>query len=550
MPPFFSSTVFKVCLLSIMCCTSLAAQKQKKLNLDSIAKVNRAAKDDTSKAIKFIKLDIATQKNDPERSMSYAKEALEVAKKIGWIYGQGYAYSDIGKVYNVMGQPQKAFRYYDLADSLYGATLNGTNRADIKRSLKGKIVVRLNRALLYQQVGRLREAKAVYEKCFELLKDPQEIKLLINLYLNLGTVNAEMGDFAAALLNVNQALKLSEQNNFVEQLPAIYSAICAIYVETNEIEKGKRAAFKSLGLAEESNQLIYISLAFDNLCNIFSQTNKPDSAIFFSKKALEFAEKMQNKELMSSALGNLAALYSDQKKYKEAKEIYLHAIKMNEEIGDLQGLSSRLMNLSTVQMSLKDLTGALISLEKALSIAKKTENLTTRSYIEQHFWELYKLKGDAKKALEHYEDHIKFRDSLNSAENRKKLVKAELKYEYEKQAAADSVAHAKESEIKNVELKRQEAEIKAKKNQQYALFGGLFLVGLFSIFMYNRFKVTQKQKVVIEHQKEIVEEQKKIVEEKQQEILDSIKYAKRIQMAQIPSDKRVHLILKRMRSPD
>jgi hypothetical protein len=101
--------------------------------------------------------------------------------------------------------------------------------------------------------------------------------------------------------------------------------------------------------------------------------------------------------------------------------------------------------------------------------------------------------------------------------------------------------------IKNAELARQKAEIRAKKNQQYALFGGLFGVCVFGVFMYNRFKVTQKQKMVIESQKEIVEEQKKLVEHKQKEILDSIHYARRIQMAQIPSEKRVGKSLDRLR---
>jgi len=38
-------------------------------------------------------------------------------------------------------------------------------------------------------------------------------------------------------------------------------------------------------------------------------------------------------------------------------------------------------------------------------------------------------------------------------------------------------------------------------------------------------------------------------EEHQKEILDSIHYAKRIQMAQIPSEKRVKNILERLRKP-
>jgi len=56
-----------------------------------------------------------------------------------------------------------------------------------------------------------------------------------------------------------------------------------------------------------------------------------------------------------------------------------------------------------------------------------------------------------------------------------------------------------------------------------------------------------EQKPVIESQKEIVEEQKKLVEEKQKEILDSIHFARRIQLAKIPSEKRVGKSLDRLR---
>ena len=64
--------------------------------------------------------------------------------------------------------------------------------------------------------------------------------------------------------------------------------------------------------------------------------------------------------------------------------------------------------------------------------------------------------------------------------------------------------------------------------------------------MFNRWKVTQKQKEIIESQKSQVESQKKIVEEKQMEILDSIRYAKRIQQAQLPSEKFISKILKKI----
>ncbi len=106
----------------------------------------------------------------------------------------------------------------------------------------------------------------------------------------------------------------------------------------------------------------------------------------------------------------------------------------------------------------------------------------------------------------------------------------------------------KDMQVKNVQIEKQQTEIKAKKNQQYFLFGGLGLVIIFAGFMYNRFRIAQKQKRVIEKQKNIVEKQKHLVEEKQKDILDSIYYAERIQRALITNEKYINKELKRLKN--
>jgi len=199
-------------------------------------------------------------------------------------------------------------------------------------------------------------------------------------------------------------------------------------------------------------------------------------------------------------------------------------------------------------MELKNYEKSLKYCLMAKKLSDKIGNQILLKNVTAQLHNSYKLSGDYKNALIYYEKYISIVDSISSVENHKKMIKTELKYEYEKQAAADSVAHAKESEIKNVQLQKQNAEIKAKKNQQYALFGGLGLVIIFAGFMYNRFKVTQKQKGVIEEQKVVVEQQKHLVEEKQKEVLDSIRYAKRIQTAHLPNEKFISKSLDRLKN--
>jgi serine phosphatase RsbU (regulator of sigma subunit) len=81
--------------------------------------------------------------------------------------------------------------------------------------------------------------------------------------------------------------------------------------------------------------------------------------------------------------------------------------------------------------------------------------------------------------------------------------------------------------VLDAQITAQKAQIKQERTQRIALYIGLIMVLGFGIFVYNRLQITRKQKVVIE-------EQKGMVEEKNQEILDSINYAKRIQTAILP----------------
>jgi hypothetical protein len=61
-----------------------------------------------------------------------------------------------------------------------------------------------------------------------------------------------------------------------------------------------------------------------------------------------------------------------------------------------------------------------------------------------------------------------------------------------------------------------------------------------TIFIYDRFKVTQRQK-------KIIEKQKALVDLKQKEMIDSIHYASRIQNSLLSPEKYIHRTLDRLK---
>ena len=69
-----------------------------------------------------------------------------------------------------------------------------------------------------------------------------------------------------------------------------------------------------------------------------------------------------------------------------------------------------------------------------------------------NMYDLYKENGNYKAAIEQYGLGIKMRDGLQNEKTRKASIRSQLKYEYEKQTAADSGTHASESEVKNAAI--------------------------------------------------------------------------------------------------
>jgi hypothetical protein len=100
---------------------------------------------------------------------------------------------------------------------------------------------------------------------------------------------------------------------------------------------------------------------------------------------------------------------------------------------------------------------------------------------------------------------IQINDSLNNSQNQQASYKSKLKYEFEKRAMADSLNLADEKKLSEARIAENTAKLKQENTQRMALTGGLILMLGFSLLIYNRFKKSHQQKLIIEAQKKIVD---------------------------------------------
>src|SRR5690606_11456224 len=117
-----------------------------------------------------------------------------------------------------------------------------------------------------------------------------------------------------------------------------------------------------------------------------------------------------------------------------------------------------------------------------------------------------KLKGNYKEALELFELHTLMKDSLLNNDIIKNTKNQQLKYEFEKQQAIKDAEHKKDIEIAAQKQQKQ-------KMITYGVVVVLIVVILLLGVIFNRLKITKRQKQVIEEQKLEVETAKIQLEE-------------------------------------
>jgi len=236
-----------------------------------------------------------------------------------------------------------------------------------------------------------------------------------------------------------------------------------------------------------------------------------------------------------------------QKNYPKALESDLKALKIRREMVDKKGIAICYTNLGTLYNKLTNHTLAILYSDSSLVLCKELGDINEARYAYQNLATAYSKTNRYKEA---YENHVKFKqltDSIFNADNSKQLSDMKTKFEVEKKEAELKIKSEAEQEklkaIANEENKRQQVIIAS-------VAGVLVVVIIFSLFLYKRFKITHRQKAVIEKQKVLVDKAYEELHEKNKEVLDSIHYAKRIQNALITSEKNIQTSLNRLMNKD
>ncbi|MFH2141723.1 MAG: tetratricopeptide repeat protein [Bacteroidota bacterium] len=463
---------------------------------------------------------IYSRKKEYDLAIDYNLEALKNFKKIG-------RFDEVANCYINCGFCEMNKENLDNASGYFNKVIEIYN--NINDSV-GMSVVLINLGSIYLMKGEYNEALTVFQKSLKIKEKLKDNKGVANVLMNIGSTHKAFDNYKQALDYYYIALE------------------------------------KYVSLGDLNGQ----AKCYNNLALTYRSLNNLDASVQNYNNAVECYKKSGNEKGLNDILINLGNTYYSQKKYDDAYECYQkhleNSLKNNEEISVAKAHN----NIGAVEKERKNYKNAIFHLDESFKIFEKNDLLPGQISSCFSLAEVYDEMGDYKTSIDKYKKFKKLQDSLFVIEKEKEATELEARYQNEKKAQQIELQNIQLLQNKT-EMERQAEVSQRQKFQRNASFIGLFLVlivGLLIFLGYRQKKksnellikqnheiqkqshelrelneeLTQKNEEIsaqrdeIEAQRNTVTDQKHEIENIYNELMDSIKYALRIQNAVLPSE--------------
>lgn len=376
--------------------------------------------------------------------------------------------------YNTYAQDQR------LADSLrevYAAdTLHGQEKLDLLRKLA------------FNEKQDLELSKQYAEELIALSKQENDQLFLYRGFTQLGNTYQLSGELDIALENHFKALEVAQNGAF---LPGIgvgvaYMAIADVYSLMKDSENAGLYYDKAISLLREGGNQGALANALYNAGDFYFNEEQYDRALEHFEESASLFKEIDHLSGSAYTLGNIGRILVIQGKNEEAKDYLERAIVFLEELQDHYPIAVYLISLSEIAAANNDLPTSLEYANRSLELSQARGLKEQISEAHLQLFKLHKEAGNYEISLQHYTDHIAFRDSVRNIEAVQQMANLRTDYELaQKQIEVDlGNQRARNGLIVSI-----------------ATGIGLIMLSLLALAMYRRNQYMQKtQKIIKEEQ--------------------------------------------------
>ncbi len=343
-----------------------------------------------------------------------------------------------------------------------------------------------------------------------------------------------------ALYHYSKAASIYDQLKMEHKLGKVYNNLAVAYRTNSDFDNSFLYAYKALKIKTKHDDHLgttYLNLSstFGMKASIMEQLELLDSSQYFALLALktESSNSPYYGQVLSNAGLNLTNIYAMKGQIDSAFYWMNYTIDAFEKDSNKVDLITAYASRSYLYYRLQDYENALADARLVLSLTDSNQfDKTAYQMIHGSYWAL----GNCDSA---YYFAAEFATKLHQ-KHAEDLSRNSAKYMsiFQNEKKQQQIQNLeKDKELKAIESAKKDEEIKNQQLTIAGVVGGLLLLSVLALVLIKRNNEKRKNNLALKSKNDLIQSQKDTLEERNNEIMDSIHYAKYIQESLLPAKK-------------
>ncbi len=342
-------------------------------------------------------------------------------------------------------------------------------------------------AVTFRLQGYYDKALVYGDSALQIAIPADLISIQAAIYSNQGVSHRYKGEYDKALESYQKSIELHRQLNEPEQVGTVLNNIGVMFMYIEDYEKAISYYEQALEIQIEEGNKKELANIYNNFAIVYANQGLLDSSLTYFERSYEIEKELDNLKGMSESVNNIGAVLFYMGDTDGAIDAFYKSYAIDSTMGDFRGQIACMTNIAEMHNEAENPKKAIPVLEKALSMARQIDSKTDIETAYSNLTDSYQRMGDFKKALEYSIKYSEVRDTVLGEQRMAAIAEMETKYQTKEKE--------QELVIKDLELKEQEEEIKARNQQVIGLTILAVLLLLGAYFGYRSYKSKNELKM-------------------------------------------------------
>lgn len=402
----------------------------------------------------------------PDSTIFYAKQALDLGKKLNLTTGLPKPVNFIGIAYNYKGDRIRAYEYYDQA---------------LKLSI--------------------------------LHHDSLQTAFSNN---NLGRLFFEQGLLSRAYDYFIQAQAIFEDINDASGLAYTYQSLARLYKSQRDNSKAENNYLKANKIRIALGNTPDITSAFIQTGRFYQENDQHEKALLFLHRADSAASLIHDEINLAEIKTYIAKSYLHQGLLTEAKAICAEGLKAILQKNNIRMQPQAYLTMGQIEFASNDMAQAKKFYNLALAISAKTGDLSSKMDSHYHLWKLSEKEKSKTAGLQNLNQYLILKDSIKDLDLARQVERLQFEIEIQRKE--------RENELLKIDHVKADAIIKQQKLQNIILIIIIVFVSVLSFIQWRNSKkrreinekLAQQNQFIQNQRLEIIDQNEKLSRRNQQ----------------------------------